>query len=184
LHKSYIVTSCADGIEIIDQHALHERVIYNDLKRRITEGAIASQRLLIPQTLTVTQAEAASMEENRDLLAKLGFDLASFGPQTLAIQALPALLAARKMDGPQVVREILDQLAQGHQANGEAIMESLLETMACKAAVKAGDPLSPSEMAALLHRRLDEDKNSACPHGRPTTLKISLKDLQKQFKRT
>jgi DNA mismatch repair protein MutL len=183
-HNSYIVTSCEDGLEIIDQHALHERLMYNDLKRRLTEGAIECQRLLIPQTLSVTSAEAASLEENAELLSKLGFDLAAFGPQTVAIQAVPSFLAGRGIDAPQVVREILDQLAQGRTADGETMLESLLETMACKAAVKAGDPLSPSEIQALLARRNDQDKCSACPHGRPTTLKLSLKDLQKQFKRT
>ena len=183
-HNSYIVTSCEDGLEIIDQHALHERLLYNDLKRRLTEGTVECQRLLIPQTLSVTSAEAASLEENADLLSKLGFDLAAFGPQTIAIQAVPSLLAGRGIDAPQVVREIVDQLAQGRTADGEALLESLLETMACKAAVKAGDPLSPTEIQALLARRNDQDKCSACPHGRPTTLKLSLKDLQKQFKRT
>ena len=183
-HNSYIVTSCEDGLEIIDQHALHERIIYNDLKRRLTEGAVECQRLLIPQTLSVTSTEAASLEENAELLSKLGFDLAAFGPQTVAIQAVPGLLAGRGIDAPQVVREILDQLAQGNTADGEALLESLLETMACKAAVKAGDPLGPAEIQALLARRGDQDKCSACPHGRPTTLKLSLKDLLKQFKRT
>ncbi len=183
-HNSYIVTSCEDGLEIIDQHALHERLIYNDLKRRLTEGAVECQRLLIPQTFSVTSAEAASLEENAQLLSRLGFDLAAFGPQTVAIQAVPCLLAGRGIDAPAVVREILDQLAQGRAADGEALLEGLLETMACKAAVKAGDPLSPAEIRALLVRRNDQDKSSACPHGRPTTLKLSLKDLQKQFKRT
>jgi DNA mismatch repair protein MutL len=183
-HNSYIVTSCEDGLEIIDQHALHERLIYNDLKRRLTEGAVECQRLLIPQTLSVTSAEAASLEENAELLSMLGFDLAAFGPRTVAIQAVPGLLAGRGIDAPRVVREILDRLAQGRAADGEALLESLLETMACKAAVKAGDPLSPAEIQALLARRSDQDKCSACPHGRPTTLKLSLKDLQKQFKRT
>jgi DNA mismatch repair protein MutL len=183
-HNSYIVTSCEDGLEIIDQHALHERIIYNDLKRRLTEGAVATQRLLIPQTLPVTQAEAGSLEENSDLLARLGFELAAFGPRTVAIQALPSLLVERRIDAAEVVREILDQLAQGRAADGETLLENLLETMACKAAVKAGDPLRPDEIQALLAARSDQDKCSACPHGRPTTLKLSLKDLQKQFKRT
>jgi DNA mismatch repair protein MutL len=183
-HNSYIVTFCEDGLEIIDQHALHERIIYNELKRRLTEGPVECQRLLIPQTLSVTPAEAASLEENAELLSKLGFDLAAFGPQTVAIQAVPGLLTRRGIDAPQVVREILDRLAQGSAADGESVLESLLETMACKAAVKAGDPLNPAEIQALLARRNDQDKCSACPHGRPTTLKLSLKDLLKQFKRT
>jgi DNA mismatch repair protein MutL len=182
-HDSYIVAACEDGIEVIDQHALHERVIYNDLKRRLADGAIASQRLLIPQTLTVTAAEAACAEDSAALLGRLGFDLVSFGPRTLAIQAMPALFAARQLDGPAVVREVLDRLSGGQAADAEAMLEGLLEVMACKAAVKAGDPLGRSEIEALLRRRRELDKASACPHGRPTTLKISLKELEKQFKR-
>ena len=184
LHNAYIIAADDDGLIIVDQHALHERLIYNDLHHRLAEGPLMSQRLLIPQTVNVSPAQLSAAQDHADLLNTLGLELEPFGPNTLAIQRLPVLLTSRGANVMAFVREVLDRLGGGGPAQAENMLEELLEMMACKAAVKAGDPLSPAEMEALLARRLDCEKGSSCPHGRPTTLKLPLKDLEKQFKRT
>jgi len=183
VHDSYIVAAEPDGILIIDQHALHERLMYNELARRLTDGDLLGQRLLIPETLTVTAAEADSVAGAELLLRRLGIEVARFGPRTLAIQQFPALLVRRGVSAGEFVRELLDQLAEG-DAGAEQMLERILSLMACKAAVKAGDPLTPAEIDDLLARRAEAERVSACPHGRPTTLKLTLKDLEKQFQRT
>ena len=193
VHGSYIVVACRDGVEIIDQHALHERLLYNDLKRRLAEagsGRLTSQRMLIPETLSVTPAEAAALEANADLLARLGIEVLPFGPQrdrrpsAVAVQQFPSLLAERGVVASEFVRDLLDMLADRETVEPEHLIEGVLEIMACKAAVKAGDPLTAGEIDSLLARREQAEKSSACPHGRPTSLKLTLKDLAKQFKRT
>jgi len=184
VHDSYIVAQCPDGVIIVDQHALHERVIYNDLKARLASGALTAQRMLIPQTLTVTAAETDLLSGNEELLTKLGIEVAPFGPETIAIQQFPTLLAERGVQGPEFLREVLDTLGEDSSTGPEQLIEDILQVMACKAAIKAGQPLSSAEMESLLARREDVEKSSSCPHGRPTTLKLTLQDLEKQFKRT
>ena len=184
LHNSYIISADADGLVIIDQHALHERILYNDLKRRLTEGALVAQRMLIPQTFEVTVSEMAALAAHRELLASLGIEVDPFGPRTLAVQKFPSLLAERGVEAAPFLREVLDRLADDETTDSERLLEDVLEMLACKAAVKAGDPLTDAELHALLARREETEKASSCPHGRPTTLKLTLRDLEKQFKRT
>ena len=187
IHNSYIVVACPDGLEIIDQHALHERLLYNDLKHRLADPsapALTAQRMLIPATLTVTPAEAALLTEHTELLEKLGLEVAAFGPETVAVQQFPVLLAQRGVVPEAFLTEVLDRLSEDKTSDPEPLLEDLLEMLACKAAVKAGQTLSDEEIASLLARSEEAEKASACPHGRPTRLKLTLKDLQKQFKRT
>lgn len=182
LHNTYLVTETEDGLLIIDQHALHERVIYEELRKRITGGALESQRLLLPETLAVTPDQMALLETHRDLLQRLGMEVSPFGPDTVAVQAFPSLLA--DTSARRVLGDLLDKLAE-NDAGGdvEGLVHELLEMMACKAAVKAGDPLTPEEIDALIAQRSLVEKSSNCPHGRPTTLSMSVKELEKQFKR-
>jgi DNA mismatch repair protein MutL len=184
VHDSYIVAQCPDGLVIVDQHALHERVIYNDLQARLASGPLTAQRMLIPQTLTVTAGEADLLAANEELLARLGIEVAPFGPETIAIQQFPTLLAERGAHAVEFLREVLDTLGEDSSAGPEQLIEDVLQVMACKAAIKAGQPLSHAEMESLIARREDVEKSSSCPHGRPTTLKLTLQDLEKQFKRT
>jgi len=187
IHNSYIVAACEDGLVIVDQHALHERLIYNELKGRLADAnspTLSGQRLLIPETLRVTAEEAAALERHAELLRRLGIEVASFGPATVAVQQFPTLLAERGVAAGEFLRDVLDTLGEDETADSERLLEEVLEMMACKAAVKAGDPLTPAEMESLLARGEAAQKGAACPHGRPTTLKLTLKDLQKQFKRT
>jgi DNA mismatch repair protein MutL len=184
IHNAYVVTACEDGLLIVDQHALHERILYNELRRRLAEGRLTGQKRLIPETLRVTPAEADTLQRHATLLARLGIELGSFGPDTVAVQQFPVLLANRRVAPGRFMRELIDVLTESQQAEPEQLLESLLAMMACRAAVKAGDPLTPEEMHDLLARRQEAEKASACPHGRPTTLRVTLKDLERQFRRT
>jgi len=184
IHNAYIVSPSEDGLRIIDQHALHERLLYNDFKRRLAEGRLTAQRMLLPQTLNASPAELAALDDHAGLLGRLGIEVAPFGPGTAAVQQFPSLLAERGVEPGAFVREILDRLADEEATSAEELLEDMLSMMACKAAVKAGDPLTDDEMRALLDRREEAEKSSACPHGRPTTLELTLKDLEKQFRRT
>ena len=184
VHDSYIVAATAEGLVIVDQHALHERIIYEDLTRRLAEGPLAAQRLLIPPTLSVTESEKARLLERAALLDRLGVEVADFGPRAVAVQKFPALLAGRGVPVEEFVRDLLDLMAEHATDEPEGLLQELLATMACKAAVKAGDPLSDEEIQALLARHEEVRRGGSCPHGRPTTLTLTLTELEKQFKRT
>jgi DNA mismatch repair protein MutL len=184
VHNTYIVAACADGLLIVDQHALHERLIYNDLRRRVVEANLASQRMLIPPVLKVTTAEADVLGRSGELLGRVGIEAAPFGPDTWAVQRFPSLLAGRGVNAAAFLRELLDKLTDDEATSSERLLEEVLEMLACKAAVKAGQSLTASEMQALLARREESEQASSCPHGRPTTIKLSLRELEKQFKRT
>lgn len=172
-----------DGLIIIDQHALHERIMFEDLKTRITRGPLESQRLLIPQSFQATSRQIALLEQIQPLLARLGIEAGAFGPDSIAVQSFPTFL--EKLDPADFVRELLEKGEQEQlDLHEEELMHEILDMMACKAAVKAGDPLTSGEIEALLARRDLVERSSNCPHGRPTTLRLSLRELEKQFKRT
>ena len=139
--------------------------------------------MLIPPTVAATSRQAALLEQIQPLLARLGIEVTSFGPGTVAVQSFPSFL--ERLDPGTFVRELLErgeqELLDMHE---EELLHGVLDMMACKAAVKAGDPLTSAEIEALLARRELIDRSSNCPHGRPTTLRLSLRDLEKQFKRT
>ncbi|HIJ67750.1 MAG TPA: hypothetical protein HPP51_05640, partial [Planctomycetes bacterium] len=183
LHDSYIVTQTDEGFVIIDQHALHERIIYEDLCRKVADGKLASQRLLIPETFEISDAQADAIKENAELIEKLGIELEPFGPKTMAIQAFPVIL--QKASPLEFVRDMLDMLSdKAAELDAERLLHDILDMAACKAAVKAGQSLSQSEIKQLLEDKETIDRASRCPHGRPTTIKFSIKELEKQFKRT
>jgi DNA mismatch repair protein MutL len=183
LHNSYLVAESDDGLVIIDQHALHERIMYEDLLARINRGPLESQRLLIPHVIPASGRQIALLDQIRPMLERIGIEATAFGPDSIGIQSFPSFL--EKLDPAVFVRELLERGEQELlDMNGEEVLHEILDMMACKAAVKAGDPLTGPEIEALLARRELIDRASNCPHGRPTTLRLSLRDLEKQFKRT
>ena len=181
VHNSYIVTATDTGLEIIDQHALHERIIFDELKTRIASGRLASQRLLIPETVELAQADKTILSERADMLERFGLEVTDFGPGSVAVHALPSLLVERNVPAAEFVRDLLETLAENASAGGDELLDKILATMACKAAVKAGENLTPEEIDSLLARRTNA---ASCPHGRPATLTLTLAELEKQFKRT
>ncbi len=183
IHDSFIVAQTEDGFIIIDQHALHERIIYEDLCKRIRKSKLQSQKLLIPESFEVTVSGADALKTNAELIEKLGIELVPFGPKTMAIQAFPSLLSkVTPVDFVQDLIDLLDRKDAGLDA--ERLLKEVLNMAACKAAIKAGQKLTDSEIEQLLADKLETDSASRCPHGRPTTIKFSITDLQKQFKRT
>ncbi len=183
LHNSYLVAETEDGLIIIDQHALHERVMYEDLLVRVNRGPLESQRLLIPATFPASARQIEILEQAQELLQRLGIEAAAVGPDGVAVHAFPSFL--HRLDPIDFLRELLEKGEQEQlDLNQEEMLHEVLDMMACKAAIKAGDPLSAAEIEALLARRHLLERGSNCPHGRPTTLRLTLHDLEKQFKRT
>jgi DNA mismatch repair protein MutL len=183
LHNSYLVAESDEGMVIIDQHALHERIMYEDLRARLARGPLESQRLLIPQVLQASPRQIDLLDQVQPLLQRLGVEIAQMGPNALAIHAFPSFL--ERIQPTVFIQELLERGEQELlDLHDEELLHEILDMMACKAAVKAGDPLTQPEIEALLARRDLVERSSNCPHGRPTTLRLSLRDLEKQFKRT
>ena len=184
VHSSYIVTQDEQGILIIDQHALHERVMFEKLVQQVSKGNLESQRLLMPAMVEVSASQLEALPTVRALLEKIGIEAEPLGPRTLAVHAFPSFLFERGVEPQGFVSELLDRAAGNDlPADSEAALHETLDMMACKAAVKAGDRLTPAELAELLKHRELVERSSNCPHGRPTTLRLSLRDLERQFGR-
>ncbi len=182
IHNRYLVSESRDGVMIIDQHALHERILYEQLLRRVDEGPIESQSLLVPEPVDLPPAEAAAAMEHQKLLARLGLRIEAFGGDTILVSSYPAMLSSVGVS--EVLRGLLEPLMAGGQAPASRdMLDELLNTIACKAAVKAGDYLTPDEIDSLLDQRHLVDDPHHCPHGRPTALVFSRDELDKQFKR-
>jgi DNA mismatch repair protein MutL len=183
IHDSFIVAQTDDGFVIIDQHALHERILYEDLCKRIRKGRLESQKLLLPESFEVSLSAAQTLESNAELIETLGIELVPFGPRTMAVQAFPTLLSnVQPVDFIQDLTDLLEHTDAGPDA--EQLLDEVLNMAACKAAIKAGQKLTDSEIEQLLADRDEAESASRCPHGRPTTIKFSITDLEKQFKRT
>ncbi len=182
IHNRYLVAETDEGVTIIDQHALHERILYEQLRQRVAAGAMETQSLLAPEPVELSPTEAAAALQHRDLLAGLGVRIEPFGGDTVLLSGYPAMLA--NMNPAEVLRSLLERiLADVKRPEKGDLLDELLHTIACKAAVKAGDRLAPAEIAALLEQRQLIDDAHHCPHGRPTALVFTREELDRQFKR-
>jgi len=183
IHDAYLIQETPEGMLVIDQHALHERILFERVRRRVRDGALEVQRLLIPEPIELTAPEAAAVLDATEALATLGLEVSDFGGNTVLLSSFPTLLARRP---PHVIlRGVVEYLISKDRApSPEIMLDHLLATMACKAAVKAGDKLSPAEIQHLLQLRAMAEESHHCPHGRPTTLLFSRHDLDRQFRRT
>ncbi|QQE10794.1 DNA mismatch repair endonuclease MutL [Planctomycetota bacterium] len=196
IHNSYVVTEDEQGILIIDQHALHERIMFEKLTARVLGSAnkedakpLESQRLLMPEILDASEREQDLLEELKPLLVRLGIEIEPIGPQVVAIQAFPSFLYSRKVEAVPFMRELIDKALDGaisvsDPSAEENALHEVLDMMSCKAAIKAGDNMTEDQLAELLAQREQFERTSNCPHGRPTSLRLSLKDLEKQFGRS
>jgi DNA mismatch repair protein MutL len=182
-HNRYLVTETDEGLMIIDQHALHERILYEHLREKVLAGNLETQRLLVPQAVDLMAAEAAAVLQRQDLLQELGIHVEPFGGDTVLISGYPAMLA--NIDPAELLQQVASQLAGGIKLpERRDLLDHLLHMISCKAAIKAGDRLSHEEITALLeHRHLVHDAHH-CPHGRPTTLIFTREELDRRFKRT
>ncbi len=183
MHDLYLVVEVPEGVLVIDQHALHERILFEQLQERWHAGALESQRLLIPEPVSLTPAQAALVLEQAGPLAQLGLDVSDFGAGTVLLSAYPALLGKRSPR--DVLRAVVDYLASKERPpTREAMLNELLSLMACHAAVRAGDRLTPEEIADLAEQRHLAQDSHHCPHGRPTSLLFTRQELDRQFRRT
>ncbi|NLE39606.1 MAG: DNA mismatch repair endonuclease MutL [Pirellulaceae bacterium] len=181
-HNRYLVTESDEGLMIFDQHALHERILYEQLRARVASSRLETQSLLVPEPVDLAPAEAAAVIEHGETLERLGMKVEPFGGDTVLISGYPAMLA--NLNPAEVLRELLDPLmTAGAELDREDVFDRLLHTIACKAAIKAGDRLAPEEITTLLEQRHLVDNAHHCPHGRPTALVFSREDLDRQFKR-
>ena len=181
MHDRYIVVESDAGIEVIDQHALHERVLYERLRESVAAGALEVQQLLVPETVDLSPPELELVSEHAEALGRAGMRVAPFGGATVVVNSKPAL--AGKVPAAVLVREVLGRLAASATSAG-MLVDEILHGLACKAAIKAGDPLSQAEVDALVRERRSVPDSHHCPHGRPTSLTLSRLELDRQFRRT
>jgi DNA mismatch repair protein MutL len=185
VHNSYLVTQDEQGVVIIDQHALHERVMFELLLERIASGPLESQRLLTPAVVRTTRARLDRLDDLRPLLKRLGVEAEPIGPEDLAVHAFPTFLFDKRVEPEEFLGDLLEKADErGFTGDSEDALRDALDMMACKAAVKAGDRLGDDELDALLRMRERVDRSSNCPHGRPTTVRLSIRELERLFGRS
>ena len=182
VHETYIVAQTRDGMVIVDQHAAHERLVYERMKGEMAGGGVTRQTLLLPEVVDLDPAEAERVVARADELASLGLVIESFGPGAVLVRETPALLG--KADAAGLVRDIADDLAE----NGQALalkerLEEVCSTMACHGSVRAGRRLNGAEMNALLREMEATPHSGQCNHGRPTYVELKLADIEKLFGR-
>lgn len=179
--RTYIAFERDDGMVLIDQHAAHERVLYEKFMRALESGKAPSQRLLFPLTLHVSPAESEAMEEHREALTRIGFEIEEFGGHTLLVHAVP--VPHPRFDAARCLRDTIASLAGDRLPAAAARHEHLAATLGCKAAVKAGDPLSEEEMRALLRSLAATTLPAHDVHGRATLVHLSWDELERRFGR-
>jgi DNA mismatch repair protein MutL len=181
LFNTYLSFQVPDGIVIVDQHSAHERVLYEDTMAALTDGLASSQRLLLPITVELTDEELDQIETFGELLNRIGFEVEPFGGRTVVLQAVPA--PHPRFDATACFREIVSDLARGRFGGWSNRLERFVATYACRAAVKAGTPLSEPEMRALLVRLFETELPPHDVHGRSTIVKLPLDELERRFGR-
>ena len=182
LNKLYVLMENADGLVLIDQHAAHERILFEELRRRMEEHGVPTQKLLLPHTFDVPPRDADWIERNISILQKMGIGIESFGPGTFKIDSLPGFLSVS--DPAQFMRKVIDDLkSAGNSTSPMRLGEEMIAKTVCRHAVKANDPLRYPEIEKLIRDLLECDLPYCCPHGRPTMIQISLTELEKKFGR-
>lgn len=182
VHGIYVLAQNASGLVLVDMHAAHERILYERFKTALSERALAVQVLLIPVSMPASEVEIGTVEENRDTLGALGFDITALSPTTLAIRSVPALL--KDADLPALARALIADL---HEWGGSRVLterqHELLGTLACHSAVRANRRLTLDEMNALLRQMEATERADQCNHGRPTWYQLTIADLDRLFMR-
>lgn len=181
IHKNYIVSQTEKGLVIVDQHAAHERIVYEKLKAGMQQG-LPGQLLLVPEIIDLSEEDVSRLCDHSQEFARLGLEIESFGPGAVAVRGTPALLGEVDIGG--LVRDLADEIAEWGSAEGlQERLEHVAATMACHGSVRSGRLLKPDEMNALL-RQMEATPNSGqCNHGRPTFIELDLKDIERLFGR-
>jgi DNA mismatch repair protein MutL len=182
LHETYIVAETEDGLVIVDQHAAHERLVYERMKRALENGGVKRQSLLIPEVVELEESEAARLVARAEELASLGLVLESFGPGAVLVRETPALLG--ELDAKALIRDIADELAETESiASLKERLDHVSATLACHGSVRSGRRLNIEEMNALLREMESTPHSGQCNHGRPTYVALKLADIERLFGR-
>ena len=185
VQDTFIIAETRDALVIVDQHAAHERLVYERLKRGVANGGVARQMLLIPEVVELDSAAVAALLAACDELEQLGLVIESFGPQAIAVREVPALLGT--CDAKGLLTDLAGTLMDAEEGGGEAELSERLDhalsTMACHGSVRAGRRLAPEEMNALLRDMEKTPFSGQCNHGRPTYVELKLADIEKLFQR-
>ncbi|MBF9029567.1 DNA mismatch repair endonuclease MutL [Rhodobacterales bacterium HKCCE3408] len=183
VHENYILAQTADGLVIVDQHAAHERLVYEKLKRQMAERGVAAQALLIPEIVSLGTQDAERLMDYAAELSRFGLTIEPFGPGTLAVRETPAVLG--EINAEALLRDILDELDDmGESATLLARIEAILSRMACHGSVRSGRRMGAAEMNALLREMEATPHSGQCNHGRPTYVELKLSDIERLFGRT
>lgn len=180
LGDTYILCQAKDGLLMVDQHAAHERILYEELKDGLAKGALQIQTLLIPQKLEFSLKETRILLDKSEWLSRLGIELDHFGGNTFLLRAIPALL--ERVDWESFLSELVAEAGKSALEEHRNVDESVI-VMACHGAIRAGHPLSSEEMSQLLHRLMEMDLPSNCPHGRPIFRYLHYREIEKMFRR-
>jgi len=179
---TFIIAVDEEGIAIIDQHVAHERVLFERITERLMTGRLESQRLLEPMILELPPGSRHALTSHAAELERLGFEIEEFGGETVRVSAFPALL--RREECPTALRALAEDLeTAGSTATVDDAIKKIAATMACHAAVKANDPLTPEKMAHILEELRRTSYSTICPHGRPVMLRLSRREVEKNFQR-
>jgi len=179
---TYLLCEAPDGLVIIDQHAAHERILFETLRVETTSASLSRQELMLPETLELSGAESAWLAETLPAFAQLGFALDPFGPTTFVVRGIPA--SALREEPLALLRELVAEGCAGvGQPGTDTVMERLLQLLACRLAVKAGQRLRVEEIRSLLHQLDGLDRSSTCPHGRPLWWKLTVREVERFFGR-
>lgn len=182
LHETYVIAQTADGIVIVDQHAAHERLVYERMKQALENGGIARQPLLIPEVVELDPAEVERVSSRAEELSELGLVIEPFGPDAVMVREVPAMLG--KMDTKALVRDLADDIAEtGAALSLKERLEDVAGTLACHTSVRAGRRLTAEEMNALLREMEATPHSGQCNHGRPTYVELKLADIERLFGR-
>lgn len=183
VHENYIIAQTENGIVIVDQHAAHERLVYEKLKAQMAENGVAAQALLIPEVVELSDNEAAQLLEIAGDLSRLGLTIEPFGGGAVAVRETPAILG--EINAATMIRDILDELAdQGDSASVQARIEAILSRVACHGSIRSGRRMQAAEMNALLREMEATPLSGQCNHGRPTYVELKLADIERLFGRT
>ena len=181
--RLYVVLESDRGLVLMDQHAAHERILYEQMLRRLEQGDAPSQRLLLPETIELSPRDAQFLREHLSVLGRLGVGLNEFGERTFLLDALPPFV--KVPDARRFVLELIDELvAAGREVNSFRLGEQTVTRTVCRHAVKANDPLAGPELESLLNDLRKCAMPYTCPHGRPTLIEMNYRELEKKFGRT
>ncbi len=182
LHETYVIAQTADGIVIVDQHAAHERLVYERMKTALEGSGIARQPLLIPEVVELDPAEVTRVVSRAEELAELGLVVEGFGPDAVAVRETPAMLG--KLDIKALIRDLADDIAEtGKALSLKERLEAVSGTLACHMSVRSGRRLNAEEMNALLREMEATPHSGQCNHGRPTYVELKLADIERLFGR-